>query len=75
MSDVQVAPVGRVPDFIAYHVRENSKGKAHWSKIGVAFWNKDSNGLNQYLDMIPLDGKVVLRKPLMQSAQKRLNLS
>ncbi len=36
------------------------EGKAHWTKIGVAFVNKDGS-LNVIMDSLPLTGKIHIR--------------
>lgn len=36
------------------------EGKAHWTKIGVAFVNKDGS-LNVILDALPREGKMHIR--------------
>ena len=39
-------------------------GKSYWTKIGVAFPNKDGKGFNIELSAIPMSGKLVAREPL-----------
>jgi len=53
------------PDFIAFHVRESNggKGKGFWTRIGAAWKHDDGEGFNLSIDMVPLDGKIVLRTP------------
>lgn len=49
---------------IAYHVKEIERGsekKDFWTRIGVAFPHKDGKGFNVMLDLLPPDGKLVLR--------------
>lgn len=52
----------------ALSVREGKDGKSYFTKIGVAFPNKDGKGYSVLLDAIPAptDGqfKVMLREPL-----------
>ena len=48
-----------------YHIVEkeaegNEPAKAIWTKIGVAFVNRDQS-LNVIMDMLPLNGKVHIR--------------
>ena len=40
-------------------VGETKKG--YWTKIGVAFENKDGKGFNVQLTAIPVSGKLVMR--------------
>lgn len=47
----------RKPTLTAYSIRE-SKGSNYWTKIGVAWSNKDG-GVALQLDCIPLDGRIV----------------
>lgn len=44
-----------------YHISDREGQKAIWTRIGVAFVNKDDS-LNILLDSIPLDGKLHVRK-------------
>ena len=39
---------------------DNKKRKATWSKIGIAFVNKD-NSLNVHLDAVPMKGTIHIR--------------
>ena len=43
-----------------YVIREGSKGDSFWTKVGVAFVNKDES-LNVILDALPTDGKLHIR--------------
>lgn len=36
--------------------------KKRWTKIGVAFTNKDGKGFNLFIDAIPLTGRIVARQ-------------
>lgn len=42
-------------------VDENGKTISRWKEVGVAFQNKDS--ITGLLDALPVNGKIVLRKP------------
>jgi len=50
------------PDLIAYTVRESAE-KSHWSRIGAAWRHQDGEGFNIRLEVLPLDGEIVLRTP------------
>jgi hypothetical protein len=51
------------PEFLAYSVIEKGAGeKSYWHKIGAVFSNK-GGGYTLLLDSLPLDRRVVLRKP------------
>jgi len=49
-----------IKDVFVISENENKEGKNNWSKIGVAFVNKD-NSLNVILDAIPTNGKIHIR--------------
>lgn len=52
------------PALIAFNVKEGRNGgKGFWTRIGAAWAHENGEGFNLQLDMIPLDGKVVLRAP------------
>lgn len=54
---------GKAPDFDAFHVREGKEGsKGFWTRIGAAWPHDDGEGFNLQIEMVPLDGKIVLRK-------------
>lgn len=46
---------------VVYTVKDKEGGGSWWTKIGTAKKNKDDS-LNVYLDALPLDGKLVIRK-------------
>lgn len=57
------------PQYIAYHVKdptagENGDKRGVWTKVGAAWANKDGKGFSVVLDVIPLDGRLMLREPL-----------
>ena len=61
-TKTQTQPATNAPSFIAWSII--SKGeKAFWQKIGACWSHKDANGLTLQLDVMPLDGRIVLRKP------------
>ncbi len=48
---------------VVYNIQEEGKEKdPYWFKIGVAFVNKDDS-INVYLNALPIDGKLHIRKP------------
>lgn len=55
----------------AYHAFSVTSGetqdKANWTKIGVVWPHKKGDGFTLQLDCMPLDGRVVLRKPKVKS--------
>jgi hypothetical protein len=57
------------PTYIAYHVKDTTAGengdkRGVWTKVGAAWPNKDGKGFSVVLDVIPLDGRLMLREPL-----------
>ena len=61
--------MANTPIYIAYHVKdttagENGEKRGVWTKVGAAWANKDGKGFSVILDVIPLDGRLMLREPL-----------
>ena len=49
------------PVLIAYGVKRRSTSKrTHWRRIGAAYPHDSGAGLNVILDLLPLDGRIVL---------------
>lgn len=48
-----------------FSIKARGQGASVWSKVGVAWINRDGS-INVYLNSLPLDGKLHIRK----SAQK-----
>ena len=50
--------------FIAWHVKQVEGGRenGYWTRIGAAFPHKDGKGFTVLLDLLPPDGKVILRE-------------
>lgn len=49
------------PAYLAYVVKEGEKD--YWTRIGAAFAHKDGEGLNLILQALPVNGRLVLRRP------------
>jgi hypothetical protein len=45
----------------AYTIRQVNGGGSIWVRVGSAFLNRDGS-LNVYLDVLPLDGRIHLRR-------------
>lgn len=61
VSDIIIKPA-----YIAYTVTENGEDEDredYWTKIGAAFPHHDGNGFNIALDALPVNGRIVLRRP------------
>lgn len=57
------------PAYIAYHVKETAAGdngdkRGVWTRVGAAWPNKDGKGFHVVLDVMPLDGRLILRAPM-----------
>lgn len=61
------APEPKAPDFIAWHV-SNRGEKAFWTKVGAAWFHRDRKGLSLQLEVVPINGRIVLRTPLDDEA-------
>ena len=63
------------PTHIVYHVRdigtpgETEAPRAVWTKVGVAWQHNDTKGLNIVLEMVPLDGRLVVRTAVQEGSQ------
>jgi hypothetical protein len=52
------------PAFEVFTVREGTKGrKSYFTKIGTVWPAKTGKGFVQYLDALPIDGKLILMPP------------
>lgn len=47
----------------AVYVIEGEGDKAFWSRIGSAWPHEDHDGFNIVLNALPLNGRLVVRKP------------
>ena len=57
------SPETNAPDFIAWHVVQKGK-KSFWNKIGASWHHKDGKGQTLQLEVVPINGRIVLREPL-----------
>jgi len=60
MAFQQHLPLGRKPTHRLFRVIGDSKS-AVWTPIGAAWPNKDGQGFNISCDLVPLQGRIVLR--------------
>ena len=71
------------PVLIAYGAARRQQGKRRWwQRIGVAYPHDEGNGLTVVLDVMPLDGRIVLLEPdadddarLLAEAKRRAHTS
>ncbi len=52
----------RKPTHELFAVKNNTEGKGFWTKIGAAWAHKDGNGFDLLLNLVPLDGRIVMRE-------------
>lgn len=50
------------PRYVAWHVAGRDQ-KAFWTRVGAAWDHKDGEGLTLQLDLVPINGRIVLRAP------------
>ena len=55
------------PTYLVYHVADreqdgSNEKSSFWTKIGAAWPHKDGKGFNLFVEMLPLDGRLVLRE-------------
>jgi hypothetical protein len=61
--------MSKKPTLIAYTVKERGEGqKAIWTQIGAAWPHGTGTGFTIQLDVLPLDGRVVLTEPKAEDA-------
>lgn len=51
------------PEFLAWHVTDKGE-KSFWNKVGAAWRHKDGKGYTLQLEVVPINGRIVLRQPL-----------
>lgn len=51
------------PDFLAWHVIDKGE-KSFWNKVGAAWRHKDDKGYTLQLEVVPINGRIVLRQLL-----------
>ena len=61
------------PTHYAYSVRDyqqNKEWKADWTRVGVAWAHSDGEGFDVLLEALPINGRVVVRKPKPKADQQ-----
>jgi hypothetical protein len=53
----------KTPTHIVNHVREREGQPGVWTPIGAAWAHKDGKGFTVQVEMVPLDGRLILRVP------------
>ena len=54
--------------FEVFNIKKHPGSTSTWSRMGSAFVNADGS-INVYLDVLPLDGKLHIRKPVIRSSE------
>jgi len=60
-KETKQTSTGKLPSHVAYHVRDREGQKSFWTRIGSVWAHADGKGFNVQLEVVPLDGRVVLR--------------
>lgn len=55
------------PDFLAWHVT-NRGTKSFWKKVGAAWKHRDGQGYTIQVEVVPINGRIVLRQPIEDPA-------
>ena len=63
-------PEPKQPDFHAWHVTTKGE-KGFWTKVGAAWPHRDGKGLSLQLDVLPVNGRIVLRQPSISNGDGR----
>lgn len=59
----------QAPDFLAWHVTDKGE-KSFWNKVGAAWAHKDGKGFSLQLEVVPINGRIVLRQPLDEPVRR-----
>ena len=63
-------PEPNQPNFHAWHVI-NKGGKVFWTKVKAAWPRKNRKGVSLQLDVMPMNGRIVLRQPSISNGDGR----
>jgi hypothetical protein len=58
-----MAETSNGPTFAVYVVEEREGKDPFWTRIGSAWAHKDNDGFSVTLSALPINGRLVLRKP------------
>jgi hypothetical protein len=61
----------KAPDFLAWHVTQKGP-KSFWNKVGAAWKHKDGQGFTIQLEVVPINGRIVLRQPTLDPATQAI---
>lgn len=62
--------VPNAPDYLAWHVTQKGE-KSFWNKVGAVWAHKDRKGYTLQLETCPINGRIVLREPLEDTAEQK----
>ena len=63
-NDTNTTPASRTPTHHVFQVRDRGKvQKGVWTRVGIAWAQRDGKDFDVLLDPIPLDGRLTLRVP------------
>ena len=60
----------KTPAFQAWHVT-NKGDDSFWTKVGAAWFHRDRKGVSLQLEVVPINGRIVLRTPLDDEAKEQ----
>jgi hypothetical protein len=60
-ASIPTATTRRFDVFVVEDYTKGGEERANWTRVGVAFENKDGKGFNLQLTAIPVTGKLVMR--------------
>jgi len=70
MSTATNNNASRQPSHAVYHVRDREGAKSLWTRIGSAWAHADGQGFNVQVEAVPLDGRITLRTPQPDDAER-----
>lgn len=62
----------KAPDFLAWHVTQRGE-KSYWNKVGAAWMHRDKSGYTIQLEVVPINGRIVLRMPIEDPAEPAID--
>ncbi|WP_029058390.1 hypothetical protein [Stappia stellulata] len=68
-NEKQTNPQPNAPDFLAWHVIDKGE-KSFWNKVGAAWKHKDDRGFTLQLEVVPINGRIVMRQPIDDPKQR-----
>jgi len=69
-KDQNTTNTNKAPTYIAWNVT-GSDDKTFWQKIGACWPHQDGKGLSLQLEVLPINGRIVLRQPQEPSEETK----